>query len=197
MNSLRPDLACIASWIKPGACVLDLGCGDGTLMSTLLDKNCSGYGVEISDEAIVSCIKKGVNVIQQDIEAGLDMFRNAVFDVVVLSMAIQATHQTEKVLSEMSQVGFECIVSLPNFGYWRHPLSILKGRMPISKEMPYEWFNTPNLHWATTWDFEDFLSRLGLKVLGKAFFCLGKPINWWPNLRSTQAIYRFQRKKKV
>jgi methionine biosynthesis protein MetW len=179
-KALRPDLAVIARWIPPDARVLDLGCGEG-------------YGVEIDDAAVLSCVRRGVDVVQRDIEAGLGMFGHDQFDVVVLSMAIQATQETEQVLREMSQVGREGIVSFPNFGHWYHAWSILRGRMPVSREMPYEWFNTPNLHLATVRDFEDFLGRLGLIITARAFLANGRPVSLLPSLRSTQAIYRFRR----
>ncbi|ODS94402.1 MAG: methionine biosynthesis protein MetW [Lautropia sp. SCN 69-89] len=193
-NGLRPDLALIADWIAPGSHVLDLGCGDGALLAHLQSaKGCRGYGVEINDEQLLACMRKGVDVIQQDIEAGLGMFHAPSFDVVVLSMAIQMTHQTERVLREMSEVGREGIVSLPNFGHWTHAWSLVRGRMPVSRELPYEWFDTPNLHMSTVRDFEDFLRRLGLAITGRAFLCDGAPVGWLPSLRSTQAIYRFRR----
>jgi len=191
---LRPDLAVIANWIKPGATVLDLGCGDGALLAHLQrEKGCLCYGVEIADASVLACVRRGVNVIQRDIESGLGMFAASRFDVVVLSMAIQVTHQTERVLREMSEVGAEGIVSFPNFGHWYHAWSILRGRMPVSREMPYEWYNTPNLHLATLPDFEDFLAKFGYEVSGSTFLTNGKPVNWLPGLRSTQAIYRFRR----
>jgi methionine biosynthesis protein MetW len=193
-NGLRPDLALIADWIAPNARVLDLACGDGALVAHLQSaKGCHGYGVEINDAQLLACMRAGVDVIQQDIEAGLGMFRALSFDVVVLSMAIQMTHQTERVLREMSAVGREGIVSFPNFGHWYHAWSILRGRMPMSREMPYEWYNTPNLHLATVRDFEEFLGRLGLRITGRAFLKYGQPVGWLPGLRSTQAIYRFRR----
>ena len=193
---LRPDLALIARWIPPGSTVLDLGCGDGALLAHLQqEKGCLGYGVEIDDESVLACAQRGVNVIQRDIEAGLGMFRASRFDVVVLSMAIQVTHQTEKVLREMSEVGAEGIVSFPNFGHWFHAWSILRGRMPVSREMPYEWYNTPNLHLATLHDFEDFLSKFRLDITGRAFLANGLPVNWLASLRATQGIYRYRRRQ--
>ena len=192
--ALRPDLALIAGWIAPGARVLDLGCGDGSLLAHLqAGKGCAGYGVEIDDAAVLRCVRRGVNVIQQNIEAGLGMFAGGVFDVVVLSMAIQATHKTEHVLREMSNVGREGIVSFPNFGHWYHAWSILRGRMPVSREMPYQWYDTPNLHLATARDFEDLLARLGLTITGRAFLADGRPVSFLPSQRATQAIYRFRR----
>ena len=191
---LRADLAVIADWVPREAHLLDLGCGDGALLAHLqTTKGCQGYGVEIADAAVLACVKRGVNVIQQNIEAGLGMFRAGRFDLVVLSMAIQATHKTEHVLREMSGVGREGIVSFPNFGHWYHAWSILRGRMPVSREMPYHWYDTPNLHLATVRDFEDFLAKLGLVITARAFLANGKPVSVLPGLRSTQAIYRFRR----
>ncbi len=194
-EALRPDLALIAQWIEPGAQVLDLGCGDGALLAFLqARKRCRGYGVEIDDAEVLACTRRGVDVIQQNIEAGLGLFRAGRFDVVVLSMAIQATKQTERVLREMSEVGREGIVSFPNFGHWYHAWSLLRGRMPVSREMPYRWYDTPNLHLSTIADFEDFLAQLGLSITARAFLANGHPVAWWPSLRSTQAIYRFRRR---
>ena len=191
---LRADLAVIADWVPREAHLLDLGCGDGALLAHLqTTKGCQGYGVEIADAAVLACVKRGVNVIQQNIEAGLGMFAAGRFDLVVLSMAIQATHKTEHVLREMSGVGREGIVSFPNFGHWYHAWSILRGRMPVSREMPYHWYDTPNLHLATVRDFEDFLAKLGLVITARAFLANGKPVSVLPGLRSTQAIYRFRR----
>ena len=164
---LRADLAIIADWIRPYANVLDLGCGDGALLSYLSQvKHCHGYGVEIDDAEVLACARRGVDVIQRNIEDGLGMFRGGdKFDVVVLSMALQATKRTEKVLEDMSHVAREDIVSFPNFGHWFHVWSILRGRMPITREMPYEWFDMPNLHLTTPHDFEDLAERLGLVIM--------------------------------
>jgi methionine biosynthesis protein MetW len=192
--NLRPDLARIADWIAPGSRVLDLGCGDGTLMDYLQSsKQCHGYGVEIDQAEVLACTRRGVNVIQQNIEAGLGLFSATQFDVVVLSMAIQATNKTELVLREMSEVGKEGVVSFPNFGHWTHAWSILRGHMPVSREMPYQWYETPNLHLATIPDFEALVGKLGLAITGRAFLANGRPVLRWPGLRATQAIYRFRR----
>lgn len=192
-NGLRPDLAEIASWIEPGSRVLDLGCGDGVLLDYLQrGKGCTGYGVEIADEQVIACARRGVDVIQCNIESGLDMFSGNQFDVVVLSMAIQATQHTERVLREMSQIGAQGIVSFPNFGHWTHALSILRGRMPMSREMPYRWYDTPNLHLSTPRDFDDLLNTLGLTVTRRGFMANGRRVHTLPALRSTQAIYRFK-----
>ena len=193
---LRADLAIIAGWIRPYANVLDLGCGDGALLAHLERvKHCHGYGVEIDDAEVQACARHGVDVIQRNIEDGLEMFMAGdPFDVVVLSMALQATQRTEKVLEDMSHVAREGIVSFPNFGHWFHVWSILRGRMPITREMPYEWFNTPNLHLTTPRDFEDLATRLGLVIMEKVFLSEGRIITHFPVKRATQAIYRFRRK---
>lgn len=200
-GDLRPDLAAIARWIAPGAHVLDLGCGDGELMSYLQrEKRCQGYGVEIADAAVLAALGRGVSVIQQNIESGLGMFGDSQFDVVVLSMAIQATHDTERVLREMSEVGAEGIVSLPNFGHWTHAWSLLRGRMPVSRELPFQWYDTPNLHMATLKDFEALLARLGMAIVDCCFMADGREVSplpvlgAMPNLRATQGIYRFRRR---
>jgi methionine biosynthesis protein MetW len=190
---LRPDLALISDWIPASSNVLDLGCGDGALLAWLQGrKSCTGYGVEIMPEPLVECARRGVDVIQANIERGLGMFVKGQFDVVVLSMAIQSTMQTEKVLREMSSVGREGIVSFPNFGHWFHIWSIARGRMPVSREMPYTWYDTPNLHLATLADFEDLLGKLGLVILDKAFMDNGRRIRTLASWRATQAFYRFR-----
>lgn len=194
-DGLRPDLRVISDWIAPGSRVLDLGCGDGVLLDHLQRaKGCQGYGVEIDDEAVLACTQRGVSVIQQNIEAGLGMFAQTRFDVVVLSMAIQATNKTEQVLREMSGIGREGIVSFPNFGHWFHAWSLLRGRMPVSKEMPYHWYDTPNLHLSTIADFETFLDKLGLDITTRAFLANGRPVSSFASLRATQAIFRFKRR---
>lgn len=193
-QELRADLAVIADWIPQGANVLDLGCGDGALLDYLSRvKNCHGYGVEIDDAEVLACARRGVDVVQRNIEDGLEMFRGGHFDVVVLSMALQATKRTEMVLDDMSRVAGEGIVSFPNFAHWYHVWSILRGRMPVTREMPYEWFNTPNLHLTTPHDFEDLARRLGLDIIERVFLAEGKPVKYFPVKRSTQAIYRFRR----
>lgn len=193
-NGLRPDLELIADWTPAGSRILDLACGDGALLHHLQsNKQCLAYGVEIDDEALLACVGRGVSVIQRDIEDGLDLFGHARFDLVVLSMAIQMTHRTEHVLREMSELGAEGIVSIPNFGHWFHAWSILRGRMPVSKQMPYHWYDTPNLHLSTVRDFEDFLESMGLEITASAFLNNGRSVNFLESLRATQAIYRFRR----
>lgn len=192
---LRTDLAQIARWVKPHSRVLDLGCGDGALLHWLsAHQRCPGVGVEIADEKVLACVRRGVEVVQADIDRGLAMFARGRFDVVVLSQALQSTHETERVLREIGEIGQECIVSIPNFGHWSHVVSLLKGYMPVNKRLPYDWYNTPNLHFATVKDFEEFLVNLGFDILNRAYLDESRVITWLPNLRSTLAIYRFKKK---
>ncbi len=193
--TLRPDLAMISQWIAPGSRVLDLGCGDGELLHWLnTHHQCTGVGVEIADEKVLSCVQKGVAVIQADIDHGLAMFGRGGFDVVVLAQALQATHETERVLREIGEIGHECVASIPNFGHWSHLVSLARGTMPVNKRLPYAWYNTPNLHFATARDFETLLEDLGFAILDRAYLNESKVVHWWPNLRSTLALYRFKKK---
>ena len=147
----RPDFAAIAAWVQPGAKVLDLGCGDGSLLRYLRDaRNIRGYGVEIDDANVLACLNNGVNVIQNDLESGLSGFESGSFDYVILSQTLQAMKHTEGIVREMLRVSREGIVSFPNFGYWKNRLQVVFGHMPVSETLPYQWFDTPNIHLAAT-----------------------------------------------
>jgi methionine biosynthesis protein MetW len=163
---VRPDLDVISGLIAPGARVLDLGCGDGSLLDHLIhEKGCHGYGVEISHEGVHACIARGVPVVEGDIDQGLRDVDDDAFDVVVLSQTLQATHRPTVVIDEMMRVGRVGIVSFPNFAHW--PLRrrlLVRGRMPKSKVLPFEWFDTPNIHLCTIRDFEDLARRRGLAI---------------------------------
>lgn len=190
----RPDFAAIAAWIPHGAQVLDLGCGDGSLLRYLMEtRSVQGYGVEINDLDIVSCIANGVNVIQNDLEAGLADFENNAFDFVILSQTLQATRQTAPLLREMLRVGREGIVSFPNFSYWRNRLNVLFGNMPVSRELPYQWYDTPNVHLCTLHDFEEFCDHHQISVLDRRVMTGERAIRTLPNLLGSTAVYRFQR----
>ena len=150
----RPDFAAIAGWVRMGSSVLDLGCGDGSLLRYLQDsRRVTGYGMEIDDDSILACVKNGVNVIQGDLERGLSGFEDRSFDYVVLSQTLQAMKNSERVMKEMLRVGREGIVTFPNFGYWKNRLQIAAGHMPVSDNLPYQWFDTPNVHLCTIADF--------------------------------------------
>lgn len=194
LAAARPDFAAIASWIPEGASVLDLGCGDGSLLRYLKEaRSIRGYGVEISDEGIEACILNGVNVIQSNLETGLSGFENNAFDYVILSQTLQATRHTEALMKEMLRVGREGIVSFPNFGFWKSRLSILLGRMPVSKQLPYQWYDTPNVHLCTLHDFESFCSMFKMQILARRVMTDQYTITLVPNLLGSMAVYRFKR----
>ena len=194
LASARPDFAAIAAWIPQGASVLDLGCGDGSLLRYLKDtRKVRGYGIEISDANIVASIRNGVNVIQGDLDSGLSGFENNAFDFVLLSQTLQATRHTEPLVREMLRVGREGIVSFPNFGYWRNRLHVFRGRMPVSTELPYQWYDTPNVHLCTLRDFEDFCHDLEVTVLDRRVMTGNSEARMFPNLFGSTAVYRFQR----
>ena len=182
----------IENWVSPGARVLDLGCGDGALLKRLWQtRQAPGYGVEIDDAQVLECIRNDVNVLQLDLENGLAAFADRSFDCVILSETLQAIHRQEPLLKEMLRVGREAIVSFPNFGYWRARIQIaLAGRMPVSKELPYQWYDTPNVHHCTLVDFEALCAKLGLKILERVVLHNGGTVNFLPNLLGANALYR-------
>ncbi len=192
MNTLRDDLRLIYDWIPQGSRVLDLGCGRGELLSALVrDKQCSGCGVEIDTEGVLASIAAGISVIQADLEQGLQDFDSDSFDIIVLSQTIQSMQNTETILRDLTRVAREAVVSFPNFGYWRNRLQIaLGGRMPVSERMPYQWYNTPNIHWCTLTDFDALCAKNNIRVLERAVMTGGKRIRTLPNLLGSLAFYR-------
>ncbi|HLS86527.1 MAG TPA: methionine biosynthesis protein MetW [Burkholderiales bacterium] len=187
----RPDLAAIARWVDPGARVLDLGCGDGALLRYLWEeRQAPGYGVEIADARVIACVENDVNVIQADLESGLSLFADGSFDCVILSQTLQAMHRTEAILREMLRVGHEAIVSFPNFGHWSARVQVMLGRMPVSKTLPHEWYNTPNVHLCTIEDFEDLCRKIGCRIRERLILDDGRTIMFLPNLLGSLAVYR-------
>lgn len=194
LNILRPDLQYIADWISPNSRVLDLGCGDGELLAWLAaNKEVSGYGVEIDVNGVVACVENGVNVIQSDMESGLSTFEDHSFDYVVLSLTIQAMHNIEGILQEMVRVGKTGIVTFPNFGFWENRWQILMGRMPVSETIPFEWYNTPNIHFCTVNDFARLLQQQGLQIDQQRVLHMGKKVEFLPNLLGSLALVRFNK----
>ncbi len=195
LKVLRPDLAFIAHWIPQQAHVLDVGCGDGVMLNYLqTDKQCSGYGIEIADPQLLVCARRGISVIQQDMEKGLGIFADNSFDTVLCLSSLQMMKHVEGLLRDIARVGNEAIVSFPNFGYWPHRTALLRGKMPVSKALPYEWYDTPNVRCATIYDFADLASDVGLDVLECVALHEGKPINFLPNLRGSLAVFRLKKK---
>ena len=189
----RADFAAIAAWIRPGSKVLDLGCGDGVLLRYLKQsRSVRGYGVEIDDANILACVRNGVNVIQNDLETGLSGFESNSFDYVILSQTLQAMRHTESIVKEILRVGREGIVTFPNFGYWRARWQVLRGRMPVSKNLPYQWYDTPNVHLCTIGDFEAFCAKHGVRILERVVMTNDNIIKLLPNLLGSLAVYRFE-----
>lgn len=192
-TNTRADFQLITNWVEPNSRVLDLGCGDGTLLALLnRTRSTHGYGVEISDENIVTCVKNGINVIQNNLESGLSTFESDSFDYVILSQTLQAVHQTESIVKEMLRVGRQAIVTFPNFGYWRNRWQILAGRMPVSKTLPYQWYDTPNVHLCTINDFEDFCHAHNVQILEREILTRGNKVELLPNWLGNLAVYRIQ-----
>lgn len=196
---MRFDLTLIQNWIENRARVLDLGCGDGTLLASLRDnKQVDGLGVEIDAEDIAHCIARGINVIEQDLNASLENFRSASFDAVVMTLALQALRYPHRVLDEMLRIGREGIVTFPNFGHWRaRSYLITRGRMPVSKFLPYTWYDTPNIHFCTVNDFEALCAEKNIRILNRAMIGGGDSqsalARLWPNLFAVTAVYHIGR----
>ena len=188
----RADFAAIAGWVRMESSVLDLGCGDGSLLRYLRDsRRVTGYGVEIDDGSVLACVKNGISVIQSDLDRGLSEFRDSSFDYVVLSQTLQSVRNSERIIREMLRVGRQGIVTFPNFGYWKNRLQVAVGRMPVSENLPYQWFDTPNIHLCTIDDFERFCAERGVKILERKVLTDDAPVTWWPNLLGELAVYHF------
>lgn len=184
----------VAALVPRGARVLDLGCGDGALLAHLMQaRGCSGYGIEIDDANVLACVQRGVNVIQLNLDEGLALFGDASFDVVLQIDTLQHLRNAEVMLRETARVGQTGIVAFPNFGHWPNRLAVLRGRMPITKRLPYEWYDTPNIRVGTFADFAALAQKNQLHMLDAFGLQDGRPVHWWPNARAGTAVFKFQR----
>ena len=184
----------IAALVPHGARVLDLGCGDGSLLAHLQrHKACTGYGVEIDDGNVHACVQRGVNVIQLNLDEGLATFDDASFDVVLQIDTLQHLRNAETMLQETARVGKTGIVAFPNFGHWPNRLAVLMGRMPVTKRLPYQWFDTPNIRVGTFADFEALAAKNRLMVSTSFGLQDGRRVNSFPNLRAGTAVFKFSR----
>jgi methionine biosynthesis protein MetW len=190
----RKDMELIAELVPPGSRVLDLGCGNGELLAYLQSqRRCSGYGIELADDNVLACAKRGVNVIQLNLEEGLALFEDQSFDVVLQLDTLQHLRNTEKMLHETARVGRIGIVSFPNFAHWRNRLYVAAGRMPVTKALPYQWYDTPNIRVGTLADFEVLARKDGLRILDSFGIQEGAVVRRWPNLLASVAVFKFER----
>ena len=192
--SERKDLETIAALVPEGARVLDLGCGNGEMLAWLArHRGCSGYGIEIADANVLACVERGVNVVQLNLEEGLALFGDRSFDVVLQLDTLQHLRNTEKMLRETARVGRIGIVSFPNFAHWPNRLQVATGRMPVTRVLPYEWYDTPNIRVGTYVDFEVLARKNGLAILESFGLQGGQVVRRMPNLLASVAVFKFQR----
>jgi methionine biosynthesis protein MetW len=183
----------LAERVPVGSRVLDLGCGDGALLAYLQEhRACTGYGVELSDANVLACVKRGVPVLQLNLDQGLSLFADQSFDVVLQIDTLQHLRNAETMLQETARVGRLGIVAFPNFAHWPNRLSILKGRMPVTRRLPYQWYDTPNIRVGTFDDFEVLARKNGLQVLEAFGLQDTREVRWMPNWRAGTAVFKFK-----
>ena len=184
----------IARLVPQGARVLDLGCGDGALLAYLQKHNgCTGYGVELDDANVHACVQRGVNVLQLNLDQGLKVFADQSFDVVLQIDTLQHLRNAETMLRETARVGKIGIVAFPNFAHWFNRLSVLRGRMPVTKRLPYQWYDTPNIRVGTYADFADLAGKNDLRILDGFGLQHGQEVRFLPNLMAGTAVFKLQR----
>ena len=187
----RYDFPIIENWTHQNSKVLDLGCGDGTLLNYLkVKKNIKGFGIEKNKENWLLSLKNNIDVIQMDLEIGLAGFETNSFDLVILSRTIQSMKNIEEIIDEMMRVGKEVVITFPNFGYWKNRLQILQGNMPVSEELPYKWFETPNIHLCTIRDFDNLCQKNKIKIEQRLILTDKKSVNFYPNFFGALALYK-------
>ncbi|MBP8270433.1 MAG: methionine biosynthesis protein MetW [Sphaerotilus sp.] len=192
--SNRQAMEIIAALVPEGSRVLDLGCGDGALLALLRDRRgCRGYGVELDDTKVLAGVQRGVNVLQRNLEEGLSLFEDNSFDVVLQLDTLQNLRNTEAMLQETARVGRIGIVSFPNFAHWPNRLQVLRGRMPVTKVLPYQWYDTPNIRVGTFADFRILAEKNGLRILDAFGLHEGEVVRHLPNLRASTAVFKFER----
>ena len=184
----------LAELVPVGSRVLDLGCGDGALLELLQnERSCSGYGVELDDANVLACVQRGVNVIQLNLDEGLSMFGDQSFDVVLQIDTLQHLRNAEVMLCETVRVGRIGIVAFPNFAHWPNRLSVLRGRMPVTRRLPYQWYDTPNIRVGTFTDFAQLAHKNHLHVLDAFGLQDGREVRLWPNLRAGTSVFKLER----
>jgi len=187
----RYDFPIIENWTHQNSKVLDLGCGDGSLLNYLKEKkDIKGFGIEKNKDNWLLSLKNNIDVIQMDLEAGLAGFETNSFDLVILSRTIQSMNHIEEIIHEMMRVGKEVIITFPNFGYWKNSFQIIQGNMPVSEELPYKWFETPNIHLCTIQDFDNLCRENKIKVEQRLILTDKKSVNFCPNLFGALALYK-------
>ena len=190
----KATMQSIARQVPTGSRVLDLGCGDGALLDFLQrERGCSGYGVEIADANVLACVRRGVNVVQLNLEEGLSMFDDNSFDIVLQIDTLQHLRNAETMLRETARVGRAGIVAFPNFAHWPNRMSVMRGRMPVTKRLPFQWYDTPNIRVGTFKDFEVLATRNRLQITDAYGLQEGREVRWLPNFRASTAVFKFER----